>query len=295
MSAEKVKLHFDNVYFESPMKYSTILLYQTGDCITKKGFIIEDHKQYCDEISYIVSGNAQFVLDGESYSVSAGDLFFCPEGSVHKIITSPENPMRYFYLGYHLDKESPDYLRWEKINNTLKDQPLPICHRAFNINQLFCEMFCEIQQDFSMRDMIIEMSICQILLHTCRAFTHSAENMAVYGQNLPSKEELAYKIVNYIDSNVLSIKSLADVGEYIGFSYSYTSQIFASVMNMSINDYYQKKRFEQAEKLLKNGISITQTSDILGFDSSQSFSRAFKTRYGISPRKYIESKDHKIS
>ena len=114
------------------------------------------------------------------------------------------------------------------------------------------------------------------------------KNAAVYQKRVPSKKELAYEIVNYIDNNILRIKSLGDISRHIGFSYSYTSQIFCGVMKTSLSDYYQKKRFEEALKLLKSGVGITQTSEILGYDSVHSFSRAFKTRFGASPQKYIK-------
>ena len=97
-----------------------------------------------------------------------------------------------------------------------------------------------------------------------------------------------YKIANYIDNNVSRIRNLTDVSDYIGFSYSYTSQIFSNVMGMSLKSYYQNKRFEEAEKLLQGGLSVTQIAEVLGFDSIHSFSRAFKTQFGASPQNYLK-------
>ncbi|MBQ1938470.1 MAG: AraC family transcriptional regulator, partial [Bacteroidales bacterium] len=46
-------------------------------------------------------------------------------------------------------------------------------------------------------------------------------------------------------------------------------------------------RFEEAEKLLLDGVTVTSAAEILGFDTVHSFSRAFKTRYGTSPQNFI--------
>ncbi len=286
---DNTKLHFDNLFLYDPVYYEQIRLYQAGDCFTKVGFQIDEHIQACDEISYIVSGEAEFFLNGKSYSVCAGDLFFCPKNSSHKIVSTEENPVRYFYLGYRFLKDHPSYQKWYDIDRALKSIKEPVCHRAFNMNHLFSDLLCGFQQEnFDKKEMMIELSAWQIILYTYKYFIGGSEKTAVYEKRIPGKKEIAYEIVNFIDNNVLRIKSLSDISQYIGFSYSYTSQIFNSVMKTSLSDYYQKKRFEEAVKLLKSGVSITQTSEIMGYDSVHSFSRAFKTRFGASPQKYIK-------
>ena len=288
---ENTKLHFDNLFLQDPVYYEQIRLYQAGDCFTKVGFEIEDHKQACDEISYIVSGEGEFWLNGVCYNVCAGDLFFCPKNSIHRITSTEENPVRYFYLGYRFLKNHPAYEKWYDIDRALKSLSSPICHRAFNMNHLFSDLLCEFQQNFEKKEMMIELCAWQIILYTYKYFTVKEDTAAIYKKHLPSKRELAYEIVNYIDNNVLRIKTLSDISRYIGFSYSYTSQIFNSVMHTSLSDYYQKKRFEEAVKLIKSGTGISQAAEILGFDSVHSFSRAFKTRFGVSPQNYVKQSD----
>lgn len=285
---ENTKLHFDNQYGQSPLRFGLTELYQVGDCYAKSGFQMSEHVQWCDEISYIVSGQAIFCVDGVEYLVRAGDLIFCPKDSVHKIVSNQGNPVRYFYLGYRLIQSAPSFDRWKEIARKLSKLDVPVCHNAFNMIHLFRDLLCEFQQEFEKREMLIELAMLQIILYTYKYFTCDMENTAVYEKRVPDKQELVYEIINYMDNNIMRIKSLKDISRYIGFSYSYTSQIFSSVMHMSLNDYYQEKRFAEAEKLLQGGIGVTQTSEILGFDSVQSFSRAFKTRYGISPQNYVK-------
>ncbi len=288
MRTEKTKLHFDKV-FEKAIEYKSLKLYQVGDCFTKNGFCVGEHKQRCDEISYVVSGEAEFWLDGNCYKLKAGDLFFCPKGSVHKIVSTEENPVRYYYIGYTMRKDSPDYEMWQDVENKLKAMKKPVYKGAFNMNHLFNDLLCEFQQEFDKGKLMVELCACQIVLYTYKYFIFPSENAAVYQKRVPGKKELAYEIVNYIDNNVLSIRDLKDISRYIGFSYSYTSQIFCGIMNMSLSDYYQKKRFEEAVKLLKSGTNVIRTAEILGFDSINSFSRAFKNRFGASPQKYIKA------
>ena len=287
MPIKNTKLHFDNHFVEHPVPVHQVLLYQAGDCLAKPNFDTSEHRQVCDEITYIVSGKAQFYLNGKGYEASAGDLFFCPKDSMHNIVSSDSAPVRYYYLGYIFRKDHPSYPRWREIDEAFLKIENPKTSRAFNMNHLFSDLLGQFQQDFDKREMMIELCIGEILLYTYKYFTKSGESTAVYEKRVPNKRELAYEILSYIDNNVLRITNLNDISRYIGFSYSYTSQIFNSVMGMSLSSYYQKKRFEEAEKLLLDGVTVTSTAEILGFDTVHSFSRAFKTRYGTSPQNFI--------
>lgn len=293
MASENTRLHFD-IFGSAPIAYGPLLLYQVGDCYAKEGFQVHNHVQWCEEISYVVSGEAVFVVNGVEYPVRTGDLIVSPKDSSHRIVSVSENPVRYFYLGYSLVQTHPEYDRWRTMVQKLSRLENPVCHNAEQMVHLFSNVLCEFQQHFEEKHLIITLALQQILLYTYKYFFYHPE-AAVYDKRLPDKQELVHEIISYMDSNVLQIKSLTDVSRYIGFSYSYTAQLFSSVMHMSLNQYYQKRRFEEAAKLLKSGLGVTQTAELLGFDSVHSFSRAFKSRYQMSPQSYIrcctESRD----
>lgn len=283
-------LHFDNNFNNAPWVLDQIALYQAGDRYMGAGSEMGTHTQWCDEITYVISGEAQITVDTVTYPVKTGDLIFSPKGAVHRIVSSKENPMRYFYLGYMLIDTHPQIERWKPVATFLTGMKKHICHNASNMMHLFSDLLGEFQHNFEKRDMLIELSILQILLYTYKYFSGGQENPAVYEKRVPDKQELVYIITSYIDNHISQIKALTDVSDYIGFSYSYTSQIFRSIMDMSLKTYYQNKRFEEAAKLLQNGLSVTQTSEALGFESVHSFSRAFKTQFGVSPQSYTRQK-----
>ena len=47
---------------------------------------------------------------------------------------------------------------------------------------------------------------------------------------------------------------------------------------------------QQAQKLLINGTSVTSTSEQLGFEYPQHFTRMFKKNFGITPSEYVRGK-----
>lgn len=48
--------------------------------------VIEEHRHPHEQIGYMVEGEAEFVVDGKSYHVKAGQMWRLPGGVPHKVI-----------------------------------------------------------------------------------------------------------------------------------------------------------------------------------------------------------------
>lgn len=90
--------------------------------------------------------------------------------------------------------------------------------------------------------------------------------------------------LRYIDGN------LADPGLTIdgcaaasGCSASALSKLFRRQLNTSAAKYIRQKRLEMALGLLQQGCSVGDTCVQCGFGSTETFHRAFKEQYGVTP------------
>ena len=93
--------------------------------------------------------------------------------------------------------------------------------------------------------------------------------------------------MHYIDTNIYTIKNLNDLAEVFSYNYSYLSTLFKSTMEITLNDYYHNRRLDAARLLIDEGeFSITAISEKLNYSSLYAFSKAFKNKYGSSPKKY---------
>ena len=89
-----------------------------------------------------------------------------------------------------------------------------------------------------------------------------------------------YIIENYADSE-LSLKKISDVFE---ISESYFSSLFKSETKQNFSEYLENIRMGHAMALLKNAnISISNIYVMVGYNNPNSFRRAFKKTYGVSP------------
>lgn len=91
-------------------------------------------------------------------------------------------------------------------------------------------------------------------------------------------EEIENNLENEIDYKKLA--SIAGVSEYS------LQRIFMFLTNMSISEYIRKRRLSKAfEELKTKDIKIIDLAIKYQYDSSISFSRAFKNMFGITPSK----------
>jgi len=100
--------------------------------------------------------------------------------------------------------------------------------------------------------------------------------------------ELITKALNYIKSeNRKSDITIDDVATHAGFSTDYFNRIFFAHTGFNIMEYVRFSRLKKAARLLRG-----TNNDILdialdcGYEAHESFSRAFKNQYGVSPSEY---------
>ncbi len=100
--------------------------------------------------------------------------------------------------------------------------------------------------------------------------------------------ELITKALNYIKTeNKNSNISVEDIANHAGFSTDYFNRIFFAHTGFNIMEYVRFSRIKKAAHLLRgtdNGILDIALD--CGYEAHESFSRAFKNQYGISPLEY---------
>lgn len=96
--------------------------------------------------------------------------------------------------------------------------------------------------------------------------------------------QLIEKVLYYIDENICEELTYECLAEVFGYSSFHFHKIFSSVTNLSITEYIRKRRLTMAhKKLCETAEIVTDICHSVGFNSIQTFNRAFKDTFGMQP------------
>ena len=103
---------------------------------------------------------------------------------------------------------------------------------------------------------------------------------------------------NYLVKQIISIleKSIGDkitiqsIAYKLGYSPTYLKKLFKDTMDKSIIQYFIQLKIQKAKSYISEGIyTISEISEMLGYDTLQYFSKQFKDITNMSPSAYIRS------
>lgn len=100
--------------------------------------------------------------------------------------------------------------------------------------------------------------------------------------------------IDYIEKHLCKSITLDEIARQSYFSEFHFHRLFRKAVGAPVMDYVRRRRlFEAARELFETDEKITDIAFKYQFTSEESFSRAFKRLYSISPRDYRRiSKEH---
>ena len=244
------------------------------------------HVHDCCEVLLCLSGGNSFLIDGNAYSVDAGDLFILNQFEPHKITADPDKIFARFVLQIH-----PEYL----YANSTEETDLSKCFytRGTGISHkisLSDEEIAKLQsllitfrQDNGFGDDIIKNSAVNTFLVLVNQFflkQAQDENIA------KCEDETIRNTISYINAHFDEPLTLELLAKNSFVSVNQLCKIFKNNFGTTVAKYIISKRISEAKKYLSAGKSVSETALLCGFGDYANFIRVFKKFVGISPGKY---------
>ena len=96
-----------------------------------------------------------------------------------------------------------------------------------------------------------------------------------------------HEALEFIDHNFQNYISVEDIADVCGLNRTYFGKIFKEAIGKSPQEFLINYRMIKATELLMlTKLSIGDIGSAVGYDNQLHFSRAFKSVYGISPKKW---------
>lgn len=101
------------------------------------------------------------------------------------------------------------------------------------------------------------------------------------------KSYIIGKAIVFIENNLYNSIVVSEVSDAVSYSYYHFHRYFQAVMGETVGSYIRSRRLTQAAlELITTDKNIMDIAVSLRFESHEAFTRAFKTRYKMTPKQY---------
>ena len=244
---------------------------------------------YDYELIYLEKGIFNFVYDDITYLCKAGDIIFIRPRIPHSFIIDLgeiSQPHIHFDITHRpqseiipisfkdLDKMSNEEREWihEDYFSSFNQAPLINIQNKSDFLENFYHIVSGNSDALTKKSLIIKL-IAAIINENFSELIQDNNHVNVVKQ-----------IKDYIDAGNGMGMTLDDFAKTFFYDKFYLERKFKESFGVNLIEYRNKKRMELAKHLLKLH-SVSEVSELVGYQSIYAFSRAYKSFFGYAPSK----------
>lgn len=264
-----------------------IVIHVTGETRPVRDFHINVKEASGDtlgfyQFEYVLGGCGYIEIEGEKYTIGAGDFYFINKSYFRTIRSDVQDPLNKLFItakGSFIDALISCY-----------DISTPIVIAKLDAEKYFREILKILADAESytvyVRNAIgIEIAKIIQMIHTECSATNKQQLFRCNAED----------IMRYIDSNLSNKFTVNDIADNFFICVTHMTNIFKKKYNITPMKYAQLKRIELAKHyLLNTEVPISALHDIIGLSDAKYFSKLFRQQTGMTPREFRDSQKETI-
>lgn len=236
--------------------------------------IEHDHGDGVYHYIFVVSGESEIRIGGETFNYIPGQMYLTAPGVRHAFSSAADAPL----LSIELKFRIPD----ERLDAQMRKLPLCIDCRTNGLGDLITSIYREHSKELPLYQNISAAKAYELFC--------LLQRLALIPPKTSLQKEFLDIIQRYVRKNLSREITLSDLATQVSLEKIYFSKKFKALTGLSPMEYVRQERIEKAKELIVfSDMNITQISQALGFQSLQHLSNTFMKVAGCSPRQYKQT------
>lgn len=249
---------------------------------------MHSHAKNGYEIHLIADGKGILETPNAQYKLSKNSLYITGPNVFHKQIPDKQNPMHELCVYLKISSGSKD-----NTINFFTSQPFWIGKSSSTIRTIFKQMIEENDKNVQWSESILSALCIKLIAEMSRLYSPES----ICSNSAPDDNDLNESRSWILDQLVLddgANATLDDFARRMGVCPRQAERIIKEHYGSSFKNLKYESRMAMAASLLEQkNISIEECAAKCGYASASSFISAFKRKYKVTPKKYIERKPFK--
>lgn len=217
-------------------------------------------------------------IDGQLVEIESGQILLIYPHQFHHFII-PTEPINWLFITFELPKSA-----WL---DPLRERLCPILPPTEIILSRMLEIYA--QKAVSRKSHSLTHTLGYLLAHLIE--TNQGQQQVDLSEQTASLRSRSVKILQevnrFIYANLSENFSIDTLAAEIGVSASHLRLLVRTQIGMGLGHYINRIRINHAQRLLQDSeLPIKRIAFDCGFNSSQSFARAFRRATGVAPTRY---------
>lgn len=262
---------------------TSLSVYNTGLQRCESGYVwgpgVRDHYL----IHFVMSGKGTYRVQGETYALSEGDMFYAWPHELIEYRADTEDPWSYCWVGFAgLDAAS-------LMAQTDFAEASPVLHAADGAMPR--ALLLDIYESRGAKPY----EICRMTGRLYAFLAFLMESAKQETRRRRAGREHVDRACAFIAGNFASPITITDIASNVGVCRSLLNRAFRQYLGVSPMQYLTKYRMDQACGMLRRtDMPVKAVAYSVGYEDPLYFSRRFKENLGVSPREYAEQLQRNI-
>ncbi len=255
--------------------------YKYSEHPTQQDYTMHIHND-AHEILCFMSGSASYYVEGNRYPLERGDLMVMRKGEAHYLFLNSLTPYERYLVNFNipgLEEIDPE----GKLLEAFRNRPLG------QFNHYKASMFPDNHWQFYLGKITSAQTpheklyyLLPLLQELCDSFT------VLQTADIAAESDKSTAIVTYINQHLQEDLSLSQLADHFYLSRVHLNRIFRQATGTTVWNYITAKRLFMARKQIRQGESPTKVYSQWGFQDYNTFYRAYRQHFGVSPKNDVD-------